>query len=121
MLDALQEHRGTHEVCQVQLDQCPETACLAAEAESGEARLSEPAEAQSEDPQHADRFLAVIKKLHVNLGHPSVHDLVRILRHSKASEAAIKAAQSFECTVCKNSKQPASALPGSPVESRSST
>ena len=52
-----------------------------------------------------------LKRLHVNLGHPSNKDLVRILKHSRASETAIRLAQDFTCAVCQNHVQPSSALP----------
>ena len=47
----------------------------------------------------------------MNLGHPSNKDLVRILKHSRASETAIRLAQDFTCAVCQNHVQPSSALP----------
>ena len=52
-----------------------------------------------------------IYKLHKNLGHPSTAELVRLLKHSKASEQAIQAAQELQCSVCANHVRPASALP----------
>ena len=52
-----------------------------------------------------------IKKLHTNLGQPSMKDLVTILRHSNASAEAIRAEQQFECSICKNHARPASQLP----------
>eukprot|EP00435_Cladocopium_sp_Y103_P057558 s34_g19.t2 len=86
-----------------------EMECLVSEvqpaAESEHAPSS--ADATVKDP----KILQAIKRLHCNLGHPHVKDMVRILRHSNASADAIKAAQSFECDVCKNHVQPSSSLP----------
>eukprot|EP00435_Cladocopium_sp_Y103_P057771 s2526_g20.t1 len=83
--------------------------CLASEVQHAQQPDSQPqsASAEEKDP----KILQAIKRLHCNLGHPHVKDLIRILRHSNASAAAIRAAQSFECDVCKNHVQPASSLP----------
>ena len=43
---------------------------------------------------------AALKHLHQNTGHPSVREMVRILRHGGASDAAIEAARRFTCEVC---------------------
>ena len=75
--------------------------CLAAEEDDAE----EPD--QSED----HKIKRAILKLHRNLGHPSTPELIRLLKHSKASEKAIRAAQELECPVCANNVRPASALP----------
>eukprot|EP00435_Cladocopium_sp_Y103_P036191 s2735_g9.t1 len=92
----------------------PTQPCLAVDAEL-ECLVSEvQAEPAAEQPvanQHDPKVMQAIRRLHCNLGHPSVKDLVRILRHSNATSEAIKAAQSFECDVCRNHVQPASALP----------
>lgn len=55
-----------------------------------------------------------IHKLHCNLGHPSLPDLLRILKHAKASSEAIAAAKAHQCTVCVNQRAPSSALPAKP-------
>ena len=57
------------------------------------------------------RIHQAVLKLHKNLGHPSTPELIRVLKHSKASEKAIRAAQALECSVCANHVRPASALP----------
>eukprot|EP00435_Cladocopium_sp_Y103_P059600 s1213_g21.t1 len=81
--------------------------CLASEVHAEPAADGQQPVAEQHDP----KVMQAIRKLHCNLGHPNVKDLVRILRHSNATSAAIKAAQSFECDVCRNHVQPASALP----------
>lgn len=55
-----------------------------------------------------------VMKLRKNLGHPSTTELIRILRHSGASQPAIEAAKALECSVCANHTRPASALPANP-------
>ena len=60
---------------------------------------------------HQARVEQAVRKLHANLGHPSNRDLVRILQHGKASQAAIVCARDLQCTVCENHRRPASALP----------
>lgn len=107
ILDASLNHKQVErESMYVQLQDHPDTSCLVADAGSDEPRAPDIVE-ESVDP----KIMSAIKKLHVNLGHPSTRDMIRILRHSKASSEAIKAAQSFQCSVCANHQKPASALP----------
>lgn len=53
--------------------------------------------------------------MHVNLGHASVKDLVRILKHAGAQEAVLQQVRDFRCPVCEARKEPkiprASAVP----------
>ena len=49
---------------------------------------------------------AAIKRLHANLGHCSNVELLRALRISKASEAAIKSARLFQCSYCLRARRP---------------
>ena len=63
---------------------------------------------KSEDEESIRKALA---KLHKNLGHPSNSDLVRILRHGQASEAAINLAKQFTCDFCKSQIRPHVPLP----------
>ena len=81
--------------------------CLVSEAVAQPAAEAAQPVAAQPDP----KIVQAIRKLHCNLGHPNVKDLVRILRHSNATSEAIRAAQSFQCDVCQNHVQPASALP----------
>ena len=89
-----------------------EKPCLAVDAELdylvSEAVAQPAAEAaQPVAEQHDPKIMQAIRKLHCNLGHPNVKDLVRILGHSNATSEAIRAAQSFQCDVCQNHVQPA--------------
>eukprot|EP00435_Cladocopium_sp_Y103_P053201 s487_g17.t1 len=87
--------------------------CLAGQIASNQEAAVPPSPEGSNpaDASKSKNIESAIKKLHNNLGHPSTKDLVRILRHSNASAAAVKAAQEFSCDVCKNHSHPASALP----------
>ena len=59
---------------------------------------------------------SALRRLHVNLGHCSTNELVRILKHSGATEAAITLARQFSCDVCRENTRPTSARPASPTE-----
>ena len=59
---------------------------------------------------------SALRRLHVNLGHCSTSELVRILKHSGATEAAIALARQFSCDVCHENTRPTSARPASPTE-----
>eukprot|EP00434_Breviolum_minutum_P004560 symbB.v1.2.004023.t1/scaffold227.1/size261201/9 len=71
--------------------------------------------AAEESPEVAppvnEKIRSALVKLHKNLGHPSQADMLRVLKHSGASDEAIRAAHNLECSVCAQHKQPASALP----------
>ena len=41
-----------------------------------------------------------IKKLHVNLGHASRDDMMRILKHHQASAEVLELVKGFECSIC---------------------
>ena len=56
----------------------------------------------------------VIAKLHKNLGHPSNHDLVRVLRNAQASEQAMRLAREHSCDLCKSQQRPTVPLPAQP-------
>ena len=75
--------------------------CLAAE---------EPVDDQH-NQQEDNKVKNAVYTLHKNLGHSSTAELVRLLKHSKASEQAIQAAQDLQCSVCANHFRPANALP----------
>lgn len=63
------------------------------------------------DSKNEKELLPIIKRLHQNLGHPPNHDLVRILKHGQASEAAIQIARQFTCDFCKSQVKPSVPLP----------
>ena len=93
-----------------------DVSCLAAEPIAAEPVAAEMAGANEEEEKSVsgeshENVKRALKRLHTNLGHPSNKDLVRILKHSKASETAIRLAQDFSCPVCQNHVQPSSALP----------
>ena len=56
-------------------------------------------------------LLKVLDKVHRNLGHPPAHDLVRILKHSQASDRAISLAPKLDCAFCKSQIRPHVPLP----------
>ena len=58
---------------------------------------------------------SALRRLHVNLGHCSKNEMVRILKHSGATEAAITLARQFSCDVCRENTRPTSARPASPT------
>ena len=69
---------------------------------------SEALPAQPQDTAAIDKAL---KKLHVNLGHPSAKELVRVLKHSRASQLAVDRVAHLECSVCSNHIRPAPPVP----------
>ena len=63
----------------------------------------------TEHAGHPKRDLGRVKKalkLHVNLGHPGVKELFRVLKHGRASELAIQEARRMRCDVCAENVQP---------------
>lgn len=93
--------------------------CLAANAEPS-ADASAPVERdppEEEASTSQDTIKKALSRLHRNLGHPSTQDLIRILRHSRASAEAIDLAGKLQCTVCANHQQPKSALPANVPQS----
>ena len=53
-----------------------------------------------------ERVKKALMKLHVNLGHPGVKELIRVLKHGRASELAIQEARRMRCDVCAENVQP---------------
>eukprot|EP00435_Cladocopium_sp_Y103_P029595 s2144_g7.t1 len=58
-----------------------------------------------------EELLKVIDKVHRNLGHPPVSDLVRFLKHAHASERAVKLAHKHDCAFCRAQIRPHVPLP----------
>ena len=54
------------------------------------------------------KLLLAIRKSHVNLGHASTADMLRILRHHGAQEQVLEHVKAFECGVCKARQLPKS-------------
>ena len=59
-----------------------------------------------------EKLQQVLRHLHKNLGHPTNQDLVRILKHGNASDAAIQAARDLKCDFCIARQAPTPANPG---------
>ena len=91
---------------------------LSLECLAGDEQEAEPAEVTpqaEESPEEAEKkkkkIDAAIRRLHSYLGHPSHKELVRVLKHSGASELASQRATQFSCPVCANHQRPSAALP----------
>ena len=65
---------------------------------------------EQDDAQQVARVDQALKRLHANLG-PSTKDLIRILKHSRASDLAIRRASALPCSVCANQRRPSAPLP----------
>ncbi|CAE7717731.1 RE2 [Symbiodinium sp. CCMP2592] len=63
------------------------------------------------DAKVAPHVRAALTRLHQNLGHPAVHDLVRHLRLAGAEGAVIAAAKSLKCEVCERCQRTAASRP----------
>ena len=63
------------------------------------------------DDQHNQQGDNKVKSLSISCIRTSTAELVRLLKHSKASEQAIQAAEDLQCSVCVNHVRPASAHP----------
>ena len=85
--------------------------------DAAEGQVPAPPEGQEPelpDPQQDPETLKIdqaLRKLHNNLGHPSSKDLMRILKHSNASQQALERVQYLQCQVCSNQQRPAAPLP----------
>ena len=84
------------------------------EQEDGEQRDGSVAEHACHSKRDLERVKKALMKLHVNLGHPGVKELIRVLKHGRASELAIQEARRMRCDVCAEnvqSKLPRPAVP----------
>jgi hypothetical protein len=52
------------------------------------------------------KMVALIKKVHDNLGHPSSERLCMVLKAAGASDKAISIAKGLKCQVCEQNKTP---------------
>ena len=52
------------------------------------------------------RVELALKKLHVNLGHASVADMLRILQHHRAQPEVLELVKAFSCDICKANSAP---------------
>ena len=64
--------------------------------------------------QDLERVKKALRKLHTNLGHPGVKEMVRVLKHGRASELAIQEARRMHCDVCAEYVQPKLPRPAIP-------
>ena len=55
-----------------------------------------------------------LRKLHTNLGHPGVKEMVRVLKHGWASELAIQEARRLHCDTSAENVQPKLPRPAIP-------
>ena len=61
--------------------------------EDEEQRDGSVAEHEGQSKQDLERVKKALMKLHTNLGHPGVKEMVRVLKHGRASELAIQEAR----------------------------
>ncbi|CAE7795640.1 Copia protein [Symbiodinium microadriaticum] len=69
------------------------------------------ARVQQLNAEKREEMLQSLKRLHVNLGHPSASNLMRVLKHGGASKEAVELAKELECDVCKAQAAPKSPPP----------
>ena len=46
------------------------------------------------------RVKRALRKLHTNLGHPGIKEMIQVLKHGRASEVAIQEARRIHCGIC---------------------
>ena len=56
--------------------------------------------------QSRERVHNAVRKMHVNLGHASMEDMLRILKHHGARSEVLELVKSFQCDVCEARRQP---------------
>ena len=75
----------------------------------------------AEHVAHSKRDLERVKKapmkLHTNLGHPGVKEMVRVLKHGRASKLAIQEARRMRCDVCAENDETKASPTGDPSSS----
>ena len=74
--------------------------------EDEEQRDGSVAEQEVHSKQDLERVKKALTKLHTNLGHPGVKEMVRVLKHGRASELAIQKERRMHCCVCAENVQP---------------
>ena len=80
----------------------------------GEERDGSVAEHASQSKRDLERVKEALMRLHVNLGRPGVKELIRVLKHDRASELASQEARRMRCDVCAETVQaklPRNAVP----------
>ena len=86
------------------------------EQEDGEQRDGSVAEHAGHSKRDLERAKKALMKLHVNLGHPGVKELIRVLKHGRASELAIQEARRMRFDVCAENVRPKLPRPAVPCQ-----
>ena len=76
------------------------------QAEAGS--QAEQEELSAAAPRNRNKFRAMIQKLHVNTGHSSNEQMLRLAHRAKASEEVIQAIKEFRCSICEELQVPPS-------------
>ena len=84
--------------------------------EDGEQRDGSVAEHAGHSKRDLERVKKALMKLHVNLGHPGVKELIRVLKHGRTSEFAIQDARRMRCDVKAENVQPKLPRPAVPCQ-----
>ena len=72
----------------------------------GEQRDGSVAEHAGHSKRDLERVKKALMRIHVNLGHPGVKELIRVLKHGRESELAIQEARRMRCDFCAENVQP---------------
>lgn len=67
-------------------------------------------------PEGRRRVENAIRKLHVNLGHASNADMLRILQHHGAEPQVLELVKAFECDICKSRQGPQAVKDSTPCK-----
>ena len=73
-------------------------------------------EQEAHSKQNIERVKKALKKLHTNLGHPGVKEMVRVLQHGRASELAGQEVRRMHCDICAAHVQPKLPRPAIPCQ-----
>ena len=63
------------------------------------------------DPSVPKHVQAALSRLHQNLGHPKIEDMMRHLRYAGAEESVLKACKKMRCDVCSRNQKTGGARP----------
>ena len=79
---------------------------LRAHMEDGEQRDGSKPEREVHSKQDVDRVKERLRNIHTNLGHPGVKEMIRVLKHGRASELAIQETRRMHCDMCAENVNP---------------
>ena len=82
--------------------------------EEGEEHRGAVPEEEVHSRHDVERVKRGLRKLHTNLGHPGVKEMVRVLKHGRASELATQEARRMHCDICAENVQPKHPRPAIP-------